>query len=187
MRTRSVSPILIAAFSGSPGCSSGSGDQLQTAIPPVRLRDWALEFDDNGDDRKNLYSVCSQDYTPAQLAAAFEQPDAFWIHPVPRRMDDPLRRAIRDRWEGYGNAAPLVSCIMPTRNRREFVPRAIRQFQRQDWPNAELSFSTQSSRTLIFANVSVPGPPEQWLTPGIMNRRTASDVFLAPRAFTTLS
>ncbi|HWN43578.1 MAG TPA: glycosyltransferase, partial [Thermoanaerobaculia bacterium] len=35
-------------------------------------------------------------------------------------------------------AAPLVSCIMPTRDRREFVPQAIRQFLRQDWPNAEL-------------------------------------------------
>ena len=35
-------------------------------------------------------------------------------------------------------AAPLVSCIMPTRNRRELVPQAIRQFLRQDWPDAEL-------------------------------------------------
>jgi glycosyltransferase involved in cell wall biosynthesis len=33
---------------------------------------------------------------------------------------------------------PLVSCIMPTHNRRELVPQAIRQFLRQDWPNAEL-------------------------------------------------
>jgi len=33
---------------------------------------------------------------------------------------------------------PLVSCIMPTRDRRELVPQAIRQFLRQDWPNAEL-------------------------------------------------
>lgn len=33
---------------------------------------------------------------------------------------------------------PLVSCIMPTYNRREFVPRAIRYFMRQDYANNEL-------------------------------------------------
>ena len=34
--------------------------------------------------------------------------------------------------------APLVSCIMPTYNRRMFVPQAIRSFLRQDYPNLEL-------------------------------------------------
>src|SRR5437867_149441 len=34
--------------------------------------------------------------------------------------------------------APLVSCIMPTRNRRAFVKQAIAYFRRQDYPNAEL-------------------------------------------------
>ena len=33
---------------------------------------------------------------------------------------------------------PLVSCIMPTYNRREFVPLAIRYFLRQDYANKEL-------------------------------------------------
>jgi len=33
---------------------------------------------------------------------------------------------------------PLVSCIMPTHNRRRFVPQAIRCFLRQDYPNLEL-------------------------------------------------
>lgn len=33
---------------------------------------------------------------------------------------------------------PLVSCIMPTYNRRSFVPQAIRNFLRQDYPNLEL-------------------------------------------------
>jgi glycosyltransferase involved in cell wall biosynthesis len=36
------------------------------------------------------------------------------------------------------HAAPLVSCIMPTRDRRRFVPQAIRCFLRQDYPNLEL-------------------------------------------------
>ena len=33
---------------------------------------------------------------------------------------------------------PLVSCIMPTYNRPEYLPYAIRYFQRQDYPNREL-------------------------------------------------
>lgn len=33
---------------------------------------------------------------------------------------------------------PLVSCIMPTYNRREFVPHAIRYFLRQDYADKEL-------------------------------------------------
>jgi len=35
-------------------------------------------------------------------------------------------------------SAPLVSCIMPTCDRRSFVPQAIRYFLRQDYPNLEL-------------------------------------------------
>ncbi len=35
-------------------------------------------------------------------------------------------------------AGPLVSCIMPTANRRLFVPRAIRYFQHQDYGKREL-------------------------------------------------
>lgn len=36
------------------------------------------------------------------------------------------------------NGLPLVSCIMPTYNRRAFVSHAIRYFLRQDYPNKEL-------------------------------------------------
>ena len=36
------------------------------------------------------------------------------------------------------NSQPLVSCIMPTYNRRAFVPQAIEYFLRQDYPNKEL-------------------------------------------------
>lgn len=36
------------------------------------------------------------------------------------------------------NELPLVSCVMPTYNRRKFVAHAIRYFQRQSYPNKEL-------------------------------------------------
>lgn len=35
-------------------------------------------------------------------------------------------------------SAPLVSCIMPTADRRAYVAQAIRYFRRQDYPNLEL-------------------------------------------------
>jgi O-antigen biosynthesis protein len=36
------------------------------------------------------------------------------------------------------STAPLVSCVMPTFNRRAFLPQAVRYFQRQDYPAKEL-------------------------------------------------
>ncbi|CAM4423412.1 Glycosyl transferase family 2 [Pedobacter westerhofensis] len=38
----------------------------------------------------------------------------------------------------YPVNAPLVSCIMPTANRQDFIPAAIQNFQKQDYPNIEL-------------------------------------------------
>src|SRR5260370_35469672 len=35
-------------------------------------------------------------------------------------------------------AQPLISCIMPTRNRGHFVAQSVRFFQRQDWDHREL-------------------------------------------------
>lgn len=42
-----------------PGCSSAAGE----AIPPVRLKEFAEEFE--VDNQRNLFSVCNSDYTPA--------------------------------------------------------------------------------------------------------------------------
>src|SRR5260370_3132029 len=50
---------------------------------------------------------------------------------------------------------PLVSCIMPTYNRRTFVPQAIEYFLRQDYTNKELVIiddGTDSVRDLIPAD-----------------------------------
>ena len=40
--------------------------------------------------------------------------------------------------ELIGISEPLVTCIMPTHNRRSFIPQAIRCFLRQDYSNLEL-------------------------------------------------
>ena len=39
---------------------------------------------------------------------------------------------------GRASTLPLVSCIMPTADRRRFVPRALEYFARQDYPSREL-------------------------------------------------
>jgi predicted O-methyltransferase YrrM len=51
---------------------------------------------------------CTYDYvryrvrfTPAQIREACGDPRAYWVHPVPRRYDDPLRGQIRERWNQY--------------------------------------------------------------------------------------
>jgi glycosyltransferase involved in cell wall biosynthesis len=50
-----------------------------------------------------------------------------------RRGTDPnVRMSIRM------NTARLISCIMPTANRRRFVPQALRMFLAQDYPQKEL-------------------------------------------------
>ncbi len=40
-------------------------------------------------------------YTPAQIKHGFERSDAFWAHPIPRRLDDVLRKEIRKRHGEY--------------------------------------------------------------------------------------
>jgi 2-polyprenyl-3-methyl-5-hydroxy-6-metoxy-1,4-benzoquinol methylase len=45
-------------------------------------------------------------------------------------------------------AFPLVSCIMPTYNRRHFVPQAIKYFLRQDYPHKELIILDDGTDTI---------------------------------------
>jgi glycosyltransferase involved in cell wall biosynthesis len=54
----------------------------------------------------------------------------------PRYNDQPLSRPAISITST--NNMPLVSCIMPTRNRRIFVRQALRYFERQDYQNREL-------------------------------------------------
>ena len=62
-----------------------------------------------------------------------------------RTAEPALRSADRDFYQRLSRRAPagdprlpLVSCVMPTHDRRGFVPLAIRYFLRQDYPDAEL-------------------------------------------------
>jgi predicted O-methyltransferase YrrM len=61
---------------------------------------------------------CSYDYVrfrvayePYEVDAALARPDVFWMHPVPRRYDDPIRARIRTAFEHYG--PPAAAAAVP--------------------------------------------------------------------------
>jgi len=61
----------------------------------------------------------------------------YWLSQSPEQID----QLLGDDIYFYFRAAhdwPLVSCIMPTYNRRAFLPQAIQSFLQQDYPNREL-------------------------------------------------
>jgi glycosyltransferase involved in cell wall biosynthesis len=54
-------------------------------------------------------------------------------------------------------AWPLVSCIMPTYNRRAFVPQALQYFLRQDYPNRELIIVDDGTDAIGDLAENLPG------------------------------
>jgi O-antigen biosynthesis protein len=79
------------------------------------------------------------------VAPAFDLAPAFDAAPAALSIEAPAVELIappaiehESRLSFKGTSAPLVSCIMPTHNRRHFLPLAIRCFMRQDYPNLEL-------------------------------------------------
>jgi hypothetical protein len=49
------------------------------------------------------YVLYKASYTLPEVESALHREDVFWIHPVPRRLDDPVRSRIRE-WLGYANS-----------------------------------------------------------------------------------
>jgi len=48
-------------------------------------------------------------YTVRALDAGMRKPDVYWAHPVPRRIDDPLRARVRRRFGDYSQANVLAT------------------------------------------------------------------------------
>jgi predicted O-methyltransferase YrrM len=70
---------------------------------------------------------CSYDYVQyrvsfavGQIETAFDRREVFWVHPVPRRYDDSLRRHIRERWNHYEMAQPDSPTVAPSRQKAAF-------------------------------------------------------------------
>ncbi|HLH37272.1 MAG TPA: class I SAM-dependent methyltransferase [Alloacidobacterium sp.] len=64
-------------------------------------------------------------------------------HSLPK--EQALESRIASLWNG---PASLVSCIMPTADRRTFIPQAIRHFLCQDYPNKELIILDDGADTI---------------------------------------
>jgi len=67
---------------------------------------------------------------------AFLDPGGW--HPAPAPVLDAADQAFYQRHAGGAADMPLVTCMMPTANRRAHVTRSIQLFLRQDYPNREL-------------------------------------------------
>jgi GT2 family glycosyltransferase len=72
-------------------------------------------------------------FAPAALLTVGRPPTAP-ATPPPEPTEAPTVTPARARAAG----TPLVSCVMPTFDRRSFVPQAVRYFLRQDYPAKEL-------------------------------------------------
>jgi hypothetical protein len=77
-------------------------------------------------------SPCSYEYVKyrvpfslPQLQAAFRRDNAFWMHPVPRRYDDPLRTRIRERWNHYELAQSKAETRSPAAMKASETPRLL--------------------------------------------------------------
>ena len=103
-----------------------SKQRYQQKFCGLQLRGQASGF------RSHCRGESCPNFAPASLitlkiseqSVAFDQHIASTSEPVTEKIPSPL--------------LPLVSCIMPTGNRRHFVPDALSFFEQQDYPNLEL-------------------------------------------------
>jgi glycosyltransferase involved in cell wall biosynthesis len=123
-----------AGFQGLWACASYV---YRAPATPRRLRQEALHFEaskrqyqdkfcgarlrgEKNDYRSHCRGDACKNFAPRLLGRPRPSADAALVHIT--RKEYP----------------PLVSCIMPTYNRRPFIRRAVECFQRQDYPNLEL-------------------------------------------------
>ena len=56
-------------------------------------------------------------FTPGHIEAALLRPDVFWLHPIARQYDDPLRSQVRKMFNGYGaNAIARDKPVAPVQS-----------------------------------------------------------------------
>lgn len=52
-------------------------------------------------------------FTTGEVAEALAHPDTWWVHPVARVYDDPVRALVRRRWQGYEPLPPARALPAP--------------------------------------------------------------------------
>ncbi|HEY5957437.1 MAG TPA: glycosyltransferase family 2 protein, partial [Polyangiaceae bacterium] len=94
------------------------------------------ELVDLADPRLCVATIHRRNTSPKQIEAP------LWVdlpsNSMTLDLDGRARRALRAAAGGSPPVLPLVSCIMPTSDRVEFVDLAIRKFEAQDYPHKEL-------------------------------------------------
>lgn len=94
-----------------------------------------VQLNPQGSSRASLSATTSETtHSEPTRALTSEEPRA---NTEPVLVETPTP-PVEKRAEFVATEAPLVTCIMPTADRRMFVPQAVRCFLRQDYPNAEL-------------------------------------------------
>src|SRR5207302_1170888 len=65
------------------------------------------------------YVKYKTNYTVQQLRAAQARADVFWVHPVPRRYNDPLRQYIRTSFRNYENGSEAGATMQTPTTQRD--------------------------------------------------------------------
>lgn len=137
-----------------------TNDQLQEVLEKTTI--WASEevilptlvkglgFETHRNPCSNALVKYKETYSIEQIKEATQRTKEFWIHPVPRDMDNELRviiasiaqAQIRDKTVSISHDArheiPMVSCITPTFERADLLKQCVLQFLEQDYKNKEL-------------------------------------------------
>lgn len=82
---------------------------------------------ERNDYERHCRGAACEHFAPAQLIRLRRELTAQPTAPASTRVPAVLRDPV-----------PLVSCVMPTRDRADFVLHSVRLFQRQEYPNREL-------------------------------------------------
>ncbi|VAW30252.1 hypothetical protein MNBD_CHLOROFLEXI01-3940 [hydrothermal vent metagenome] len=108
-----------------------AGDLAITAVPLTEI---------NGIGPERATTLANMEIsTMDKLATADSAAIAEAINGVSLNMADTFIAKAQSMLNNPDNLqVPLVSCVMPTVNRRHFVPQSIAYFLRQDYPNREL-------------------------------------------------
>jgi glycosyltransferase involved in cell wall biosynthesis len=124
------------AWSFTCGEHGASADWFRVAEPPLAQEDrefylarCAAEGRSGAENRRETRERHADRRPPVEVGR------------VPRRTASPSsapRRGGKSEREARGDRPPLVTCIMPTSDRRDLVRRSITYFDRQDYPNREL-------------------------------------------------
>jgi glycosyltransferase involved in cell wall biosynthesis len=112
-------------------------------------------------ERKKICDLADSSLCVAMVHSGNTSPKetrgSFW-HPLPSQQ---ILAILGDERYLYcipnPGSLPLVSCIMPTYNRRPFVPQALKLFVTQDYPNRELIIIDDGEDDVSDLVENVPG------------------------------